>query len=82
MPKKGTQRHLYVLKVSNIWIMEYWCLISILQEYISNFILWQVSQKKILGHLVVISMQKTMVAMVISELKSIYRLKIFSETGQ
>ncbi len=36
--------------------------------------------KKSLSPLVVLSMEKTMVTMVISELKSISRLKIFRET--
>ena len=37
--------------------------------------------QKILSPLVILSMEKTMVAKVISELKSISRLKIFRETG-
>ncbi len=37
--------------------------------------------QKILSPLVILSMEKTMVTMVISELKSISRLQIFPETG-
>ncbi len=37
--------------------------------------------QKILSPLVILSMEKTMVTKVISELKSISRLKIFRETG-
>ncbi len=37
--------------------------------------------KKILSPLVILSLEKTMVTMVINELKSISRLKIFRETG-
>ncbi len=37
--------------------------------------------KKILSPLVILSMEKTMVTKVISELKSISRLKILPETG-
>ncbi len=37
--------------------------------------------QKILSPLVILSMEKTMITMVISELKSISRLKIFRETG-
>ncbi len=41
---------------------------------------WAVSQK-ILTPLVILSMEKTMVTKVISQLKFISRLKIFRETG-
>ena len=41
---------------------------------------WGQFLKKILSPLVILSMEKTMVTMVISELKSISRLKIFRET--
>ncbi len=37
--------------------------------------------QKILSPLVILSMEKTMVTKVISELKSVSRLKIFPETG-
>ncbi len=37
--------------------------------------------QKISSPLVILSMEKTMVTMVISELKSVSRLKIFPETG-
>ncbi len=37
--------------------------------------------QKILTPLVILSMEKTMVTKVISELKSVSRLKIFPETG-
>ena len=37
--------------------------------------------QKILSHLVILSMEKTVVTMVISELKSVSKLKILPETG-
>ncbi len=42
--------------------------------------MWGQFLKKILSPLVILSMEKTMVTMVIRELKSISRLKIFRET--
>ena len=47
----------------------------------ANFRGHRAVSQKILGPLVTLSMEKTMAAKVISELKSVCRLKIFPETG-